>query len=48
MAELILVIDPVPFEMGLPMLHDVELEPGLTLLDMTKLNYEFGAAALRG
>lgn len=36
--ELILVVEPVLFGMGLPMLRDVDLEPELTLLDMTKLN----------
>ena len=36
--ELMLVIEPVLFGMGLPMLKHVELEPRLALLDMTKLN----------
>ena len=38
--ELIVVIEPVLFGMGLPMLRDVDLEPKLTLLDMTQLKQD--------
>jgi dihydrofolate reductase len=36
--EIILVVEPVLFGAGLPMLKDVDLEPNMVLADMKKLN----------